>query len=192
MTIPNILTLVRLALTPAIAWLAYGVDGVVQCWAFALFLVAMVTDVADGMIAKRYNQVSLLGIYLDPVVDKIILLVMFFVLADLGRIPMWMAQWMLARELLADGLRGAAATQGQVVGANFMGKTKASLQTGCIALGLGLPIVDPAGHTTRLVTTVTTGATLLLAWAFAFVFLWWHRRLLSASAIGGSTPRQAE
>lgn len=183
MTIPNILTLLRLALTPAIAWLAYATGPVALLWAFGLFLLAMFTDVADGAIAKRYNQESLLGIYLDPVVDKIILLVLFFVLADLGRMPMWMAHWMLARELLVDGLRGAAATQGQVVGANFMGKIKATMQTVCIALGLGLPIVDRAGHTTQWVVTAATGLTLLLAWAFALVFLWWHRRLLSAGAM---------
>jgi len=183
MTIPNILTLVRLALTPAIAHLAYGSGTAAQCWALGLFIVAMITDVADGVIAKRFNQVSLLGIYLDPVVDKIILLVMFFVLADLGRMPIWIAQWMLARELLVDGLRGAAATQGKVVGANFMGKTKASLQTICIALGLGLPLVDRTGETTRWAVTGASGFTLVLAWVFAGVFFWWHRKLLSASAL---------
>ncbi len=181
MTIPNLLTFSRLALTPLIAAVAYSSTGPGRAWALGLFLVAMATDVADGILAKRPGQSSLLGLYLDPVVDKVLLLTMFFVLADLGLLPLWMALLMMARELIVSGLRGAAAAKGEVVGANFMGKTKAFLQTACIGLGLSVRVLRIDPHVAWCWTTAVTGLTLLLAWVFAGVFVWWNRSLLRAA-----------
>ena len=178
LTIPNLLTLLRLAMTPAAAVLAYSPSAAGRWAAFGVFLAAMLTDVADGLIARLPGQSSRLGLYLDPVVDKVILLTMFFVLADLGVVPLWMALLMMARELVVDGLRSVAATAGRVVGANVMGKSKAVMQTACIALGLGLRAIGAEANAARLWTTLATGVTLLVAWAFAAVFLWWNRKLL--------------
>jgi CDP-diacylglycerol--glycerol-3-phosphate 3-phosphatidyltransferase len=178
MTIPNLLTLLRLALTPVAAVLAYSAGVTGRAVALGVFLFAMTTDVVDGIIAKLPGQSSRLGLYLDPVTDKIIVLTMFFVLADLGLLPLWMAFLMMARELLVDGLRSAAATSGQVVGSNVMGKTKGVLQTICIGLGLALRTlaVDPASA--WLWVTACTGVTLLLVWTFAAIFVWQNRALI--------------
>jgi len=178
-TVPNQLTLLRLALTPVAALLAASPDTAGRAWALGVFLVAMATDAVDGLVAKLPGQSSRLGLYLDPVVDKVILLTMFFVLAHLGLVPLWMALLMMAREFVVDGLRSAAATSaGRVVGANWMGKTKALLQTVCIALGLALGALDVEPATARAWVTGLTGATLALAWAFAAVFVWQNRSLL--------------
>lgn len=182
MTIPNLLTLLRLALTPVVAVLAYSASIPGRFAALGIFLFAMATDVADGVIAKRPGQSSLLGLYLDPVVDKVLLLTMFFVLADLALCPLWMAILMMVRELLVGGLRAAAATQGQVVGANLMGKTKAVMQTLCICLGLGVKALWLEPSLARLVVTAATGCTLLLAWLFAAAFVWRNRALLCEAA----------
>lgn len=182
MTIPNLLTFVRLGATPAVAVLAYSEGASGRAWAFGVFLFAMATDIADGVIARRPGQSSFLGLYLDPVADKVLLLTMFFVLADLDVLPLWMAALMMARDLLVGGLRSAAASRGRVVGANLMGKTKAFLQTACVGLGLGVrafPVEEALGR--RLVWGLT-GFTLLLAWVFAGVFLWWNRSLLRRAA----------
>jgi len=178
MTIPNLLTLLRLALTPVAAVLAYSSGGAGRAFALGIFLFAMATDVTDGIIAKLPGQSSRLGLYLDPVTDKIIVLTMFFVLADLKLLPLWMAALMLARELIVDGLRSAAATSGQVVGSNVMGKTKGVLQTVCIGLGLALRTlaVDPASA--WLWVTTCTGLTLLLVWIFAAIFVWQNLALI--------------
>jgi len=179
-TVPNLLTFVRLALTPVVAALAYTTTATGRTWAFGLFLFAMLTDVADGWIARLPGQRSRLGLYLDPVTDKILLLTMFFVLADIDLIPLWMALLMLARELIVGGLRSAAATSGKVVGANWMGKTKACLQTACIGVGLGAIAFGVERRVTETSVTILTGFTLLLAWVFAGVFVWWNRALLGA------------
>lgn len=178
MTVPNLLTSLRLTLTPVVAALAYSATSTGQGWAFGLFLFAMFTDVADGWIARLPGQRSRLGLYLDPVADKILLLTMFFVLADIDLIPFWMALLMMARELTVGGLRSAAATSGEVVGANWMGKTKACLQTACIAAGLGAMAFGVDLSTATRGVTVLTGLTLAMAWIFAFVFVWWNRSLL--------------
>ena len=181
MTVPNLLTFARLALTPAVACLAYASHTPGRAWALGLFLFAMATDVADGLIARLPGQSSRLGLYLDPVADKILLLTMFFVLADLEMIPLWMAILMMVRELLVGALRSTAATSGQVVGANAMGKTKALLQTICVTVALGARAVAMKPETARFWVTALTGGTLLLAWIFAAVFVWRNRSLLTAS-----------
>lgn len=182
MTIPNLLTFTRLGATPVVAVLAYSSGGQGRAWALGVFLFAMATDVADGIIAKRPGQSSFLGLYLDPVTDKVILLTMFFVLADLGLLPLWMALLMTAREFIVDGLRSAAAAKGRVAGANLMGKTKAFLQTVCVAAGLLVRSLSVEEALSRLLVTSLTGFTLLLAWVFAGVFLWWNRSLLRQAA----------
>ncbi len=93
-----------------------------------------------------------------------------------------MAALMMARELLVAGLRSAAASRGKVVGANWMGKTKAVLQTACVGTGLGMRTFFAEDSLSTLVTTGVTGLTLLLAWAFAGVFLWWNRALFRRPA----------
>jgi len=180
MTVPNLLTLLRLALTPVVAVLACSPHTSARACALVIFLFAMATDVADGIIAKLPGQSSRLGLYLDPVVDKVLLLTMFFVFVHVDLIPLWMAALMMAREFVVGGLRSAAATGGQIVGANIMGKTKAVLQTACIALGLGLRVIPHSiePSTARHLTTAATGLTLLLAWIFAAVFVWRNRALL--------------
>jgi CDP-diacylglycerol--glycerol-3-phosphate 3-phosphatidyltransferase len=182
MTVPNLLTLARLLLTPLIAVLAVSGSPAARLAAPTLFLFAMLTDVADGIIARRFNQGSLLGLYLDTVTDKLIILTMFFVLADLDRVPLWMALGMLAREIIVDGVRSAGAAQGRVVGANIMGKTKICLQTAAITLGLVLPLSTTTAAATRVWTTGATGVALAIAWVFAVVFLYWNRGLLQARA----------
>ncbi len=69
LTAPNLLTFLRLALTPVVAVLAYSPGTRGRTWALGFFLFAMATDVVDGIIAKRPGQASLLGLYLDPVTD---------------------------------------------------------------------------------------------------------------------------
>jgi len=177
-TVPNLLTFLRLALTPVVAVFAYSTTTSVRMWALGLFLFAMLTDAIDGWIARLPGQRSRLGLYLDPVADKTLVLTLLFVLADIGLIPLWMALLMMAREQIVGGLRSAAATTGNVVGANWMGKTKGFLQTVCIGVGLGTLAFGVERSVAERVVTALTGFMLLLAWIFAAVFVWWNRLLL--------------
>ncbi len=178
MTLANILTLSRLALTPIIILLVYVPEAWARWLAFGLFIVGGISDCVDGWVARRFQQVSPLGTYLDPVVDKIVLLSLFFTLSDLRLLPLWISLLMLARELLVDGVRSAGAITGQVVGANFMGKTKATLQSISIGVALAVWALNWPVELCRLWVSLLAGITLVIAWIFAAIFLWWQREWL--------------
>jgi len=96
-SIPNILTLLRMLLVPVVIWLIMNGDVAVAFW---LFLLAGVTDAADGMIAKRFNQATLLGAYLDPVADKLLLIGVFVTLGVVGALPSWLVILVVSRDVM--------------------------------------------------------------------------------------------
>lgn len=96
-TIPNLISLVRLVLVPATVWLLIsGYSG----WAFALFVAAGVGDALDGTIARTFGMVSQLGKLLDPLADKLLLVSIYITLAILLHIPAWLAIMIVSRDLL--------------------------------------------------------------------------------------------
>lgn len=100
LTIPNIITLFRFLLVPAVvfALLAGDLD-----WAFAGFLAAAVSDGVDGFIARQFDQRSELGAYLDPVADKLLLVSVFVVLGYMGHLPLWLVVAAVSRDALIIG-----------------------------------------------------------------------------------------
>jgi cardiolipin synthase len=99
-TIPNLITLLRFFLVPAVvfAMLAGHMD-----WAFAGFLIAGISDGVDGFIARHFNQRSKLGAYLDPVADKLLLVSVFVVLGYMGELPLWLVIAAVSRDGLIIG-----------------------------------------------------------------------------------------
>ena len=173
----NVLTLSRLLSTPFVVWLMYGQTPAQRYGALALFIAAMLTDIFDGPLARRSGETAL-GTYLDPVADKTLILCVFVALGHLGALPMWMALVTIARELLVSGVRDAAAAAGQVVGANWMGKTKTFLQTLTICLAILLMArTTPPDAPAWTVLYVFAFVTVALSVLFALVFLHWNRRL---------------
>ena len=105
-TLPNLLTLIRLLLAPVVAWrlLEHDVEG-----AFWLFVIAAITDLLDGNLARWLNQRSVLGAWLDPIADKVMLLTTLSMLALTGLLPMWLLYVVVVRDLIilagAEGYR---------------------------------------------------------------------------------------
>jgi len=97
LTIPNLITILRFLLVPAVvlAMLNMRWD-----WAFAGFLVAGISDGVDGFIARRFNQQSKLGAYLDPMADKVLLVSVFVVMGFIGELPLWLVVTMVSRDAL--------------------------------------------------------------------------------------------
>lgn len=140
-TVPNILTVARIAITPVIASLPFinGYWPKLAC--FVIFVVAAVTDVIDGRIARRQNQITDLGKFLDPIADKLLL---FATLGPIwwisrerqamydipvwGSIPLWVCLLLIGREIAMTVLRAWAQTRGVVIQAESAGKMKAVLQ----------------------------------------------------------------
>ena len=130
-TLPNVLTLARIALLPAVVVLIWpGVENRYTCfWAAVFYLAGSLTDVVDGYLARRWGQVTVLGKFLDPLADKLFYLVPMVALLQFQppRIPVWVVLVVLIRELTVTGLRGIAMSEGIVIAAGEGGKLKTFL-----------------------------------------------------------------
>ena len=132
-TIPNILTLFRIVVTPLFFILFYYFPTkVFSLLASLLFVMASFTDFLDGYIARRWNLESSLGKFLDPLADKLLVAVALIMLIPLGRVPSWMVAVIIGREILVTGLRVVAITEGLVIAASKLGKYKTVFQIAAV------------------------------------------------------------
>ena len=131
MNLPNKLTFIRLVLAvPFIYFLQESnAEGFVyRMIAFALFVVASLTDFFDGYLARKYNLVTDFGKLMDPLEDKILVISALVLFVELRYIPAWMSIIVIAREFLISGIRMLAAAKGEVIPAGKLGKYKTTSQ----------------------------------------------------------------
>src|SRR5512145_1039652 len=134
LNLPNALTLLRIFLVPLlVVVLLTKIQGHVYLGT-AIFVIAVVTDYLDGYFARRRNQITRVGILLDPLADKLLTAAAFLSLVELGAVPAWMVMIVLGREFAVTGLRNVAAGRGVLVPASALGKGKMIAQVVCILL----------------------------------------------------------
>lgn len=138
--IPNLLTFGRILMIPVVLVLL-GRGTPRDCfWAAIGYSVAAITDALDGWLARRQGLVSVLGKFLDPLADKLIVAAVLVWLIPMGRIEPWAVALLLIREITITALRSIASTEGVVISAGDDGKSKTALQMiGIICLILGYP-----------------------------------------------------
>jgi CDP-diacylglycerol--glycerol-3-phosphate 3-phosphatidyltransferase len=124
----NNLTLLRIAVTPLLViLLSFPNRG--TCYTAAIFFIlAAITDLVDGMVARRRNEVTNLGKFLDPLADKLLVCTALIMLASIGRVEAWAAVVIICREIIVTGLRSIASDSGVVIAADRFGKLKTLLQ----------------------------------------------------------------
>ncbi|MEK6614255.1 MAG: CDP-diacylglycerol--glycerol-3-phosphate 3-phosphatidyltransferase [Candidatus Binatota bacterium] len=132
-TLPNLLSLFRIAIIPVLVYLLTFTDPISGLLAAFLFLVAALTDFFDGYLARRYRTVSNLGKILDPLADKLIIVTTLIMLTAMDRagepeVPAWLVVVIVARETGVTLLRGIALTEGIVMESEELGKYKFLLQ----------------------------------------------------------------
>ncbi|NBD09477.1 MULTISPECIES: CDP-diacylglycerol--glycerol-3-phosphate 3-phosphatidyltransferase [Corallococcus] len=133
--LPNMLTLGRILIIPLFVWLTYDADPLHSLLAGLVFAVASITDVVDGYLARKWNLITVVGKFMDPLADKLIAMAALVMMVRLGRIAAWVVIVLLAREFIVSGLRTIAASEGMVIAAGQEGKWKTSLQlVGIISL----------------------------------------------------------
>jgi CDP-diacylglycerol---glycerol-3-phosphate 3-phosphatidyltransferase len=126
--LPNLLTVSRILLIPVFIVL-FATPTPTRSWAAAIiFVVAAVTDLLDGYLARRRSQVTKLGRLLDPIADKLLILSGLILLVQFQRVPALVAILMIAREVAVTGVRAIAANEGIVMSAETIGKWKMVLQ----------------------------------------------------------------
>ncbi len=130
MNLPNKLTIFRVILIPVFLVFLFLQDVIpFGKWiALIVFIVASLTDLADGKIARKYNLVTDFGKFMDPLADKLLTCSAMIALIELGRIPAWIVIVIIAREFTISGFRLIAADKGRVIAAGWWGKIKTTFQ----------------------------------------------------------------
>ena len=169
MSLPNVLTYVRIAAVPALVACLFFLQGDVARWsAFSLFVFAGLTDWLDGYLARAWEQQSTLGRMLDPIADKLLVGAVLMMLVHDNTIngwSIWAAIIILVREILVSGLREFLAELNVKIHVTQLAKWKTTMQM----IALGVLLAGPAGD--KMVPGVTwTG--LVMLWMAALLTLW--------------------
>lgn len=136
MNLPNKLTVLRVIMVPFfVFFMLTDVGGVANKWiALVLFIVASLTDMLDGKIARKYNLVTNFGKFMDPLADKMLVSSAFICLVAQNKIAAWIVIVIIAREFVISGFRLVASDSGVVIAASYWGKFKTNFQMFAIIL----------------------------------------------------------
>ncbi len=124
MNTANKLTILRIILVPIFMILLLLESTAMHYAAMAVFIIASLTDMLDGKIARKYNQITNFGKFMDPLADKMLTTAAFLVFMEQGIINSWAILIILVREFMVSGIRLSAASEGIVIAASFWGKFK--------------------------------------------------------------------
>ncbi len=157
MNLPNKLTMFRVILIPFfVVFLLVDITPVDKWIALAVFIIASLTDMLDGKIARKYNLVTNFGKFMDPLADKLLVCSALVCLVAVDRIPAWMVIVIIAREFIISGFRLVASDNGVVIAASYWGKFKTTFQIIMICL----MIADLAAL--QLLTAIVTWVAVIL------------------------------
>ena len=172
--LPNALTFLRLACIPLIL-ICLLFPGRWGSFLAALFFgIASITDILDGFFARKYGLVTILGKFLDPLVDKLLVSMTMIMLIPLDRIPVWIVIVIIAREMAVTGLRAVAVGEGIVIHASALGKYKTIFQSvALVGLCLHYPYFRVNTHVVGM--AFLWGALLLTLWSGWEYFRQFHK-----------------
>jgi CDP-diacylglycerol--glycerol-3-phosphate 3-phosphatidyltransferase len=172
LNLPNLLTLTRILLIPVFVVLFVTPDPDRSLMAAIVFVVAAVTDMLDGYLARRSGQVTKLGKLLDPIADKLLVLSALILLVNVDRVSALVAILIIARELGVTGIRAIAASEGMIIAAETTGKYKMALQVVAIVmLILEGTSLAPLGNL-HLAGSATLYLSLLLGYISGGQYVW--------------------
>ncbi len=148
--LPNWLTIARILLVPVLVAIYYIAMPGWNYYAAAVFIVACLTDIFDGVLARKYNSVSNFGKLMDPMADKLLVLAALIVLLDCSKIHALVVVVLLAREFIISAFRLIAAEKGVVIAAGWTGKVKTLTQD----IGIGLMLLGASGALSGLLDLI--------------------------------------
>ena len=130
--LPNAITAIRIAMIPVFLWFTYYESRVDSFIAAITYAATGATDFLDGWVARRTGKITVIGKFLDPTADKLIVMAALVMLVHLGRVAAWVVIVIMAREFIVTGLRTIAMSEGIVIAAGMEGKQKAAFQVAAI------------------------------------------------------------
>ena len=179
MNLPNKLTILRVIMIPFFVFFLLcqgGENRTFRMIAVVLFIIASLTDLLDGKIARKYNMVTNFGKFMDPLADKLLVCSALICLIELGQLPAWMVIVIISREFIISGFRLVASDNGVVIAASYWGKFKTTFQmiavillildipalrlvtTLCVWVALALTIISLVGYTAKNYKILTEGS----------------------------------
>jgi len=163
--LPNTITMLRIGVIPALFCLLFSPGPAMSIVLAILFIVAALTDLLDGYIARRFEIVTTMGKFLDPIADKLIVNTAMILMIPIGRIPAWIVAVIIIRDFAVDGIRNIASSEGMIIQASPLGKRKTLCQIFAVsALMIHYPFIGADAHMIgmvilyiALILTVTSG-----------------------------------
>ncbi len=178
MNLPNKLTILRVIMIPFfVSALLYdgGANQNMRYVAAALFIIASLTDMLDGKIARKYNLVTNFGKFMDPLADKLLVCSALICMIELRELPAWMVIIIISREFIISGFRLVASDNGVVIAASYWGKAKTISQMVMIIL----LIARFPGAVFDVLEQVMIYAAVILTVVSLIDYLWKNRKVLS-------------
>jgi len=163
--LPNTITMLRLGVIPVLFFLLLSPGPTMSLVIAILFIVAALTDILDGYVARRFHIVTTMGKFLDPIADKLIVNTAMILMIPIDRIPAWIVAIIIIRDFAVDGIRSISISEGLVIDASPLGKRKTLYQIFAVsALMIHYPFIGFDAHLVgtvilyiALVLTVTSG-----------------------------------
>lgn len=159
MNLPNKLTILRVIMIPFfVFFLLTDYAGEASKWiALAIFIVASLTDLLDGKIARKYNLVTNFGKFMDPLADKLLVCAALICLVDMEKLAAWIVIIIISREFIISGFRLVASDNGVVIAASYWGKFKTTFQMAMICLLIAdLQVLAPFTAVVTVMAVVLT------------------------------------
>ena len=180
MILPNKLTTLRVIMIPFFVFFLLWQNGENRTFrmiALALFIIASLTDLLDGKIARKYNLVTNFGKFMDPLADKLLVCSALICLIELNALPAWMVIVIISREFIISGFRLIASDNGVVIAASYWGKFKTTFQmVSVVLLILDIPAL-------AFVTTICVWIALLLTIVSLVDYIYKNHKILTEGSI---------
>lgn len=180
MNLPNKLTTLRVIMIPFFVFFLLWQNGenyTFRMIALALFIIASLTDLLDGKIARKYNLVTNFGKFMDPLADKLLVCSALICLIELNALPAWMVIIIISREFIISGFRLIASDNGVVIAASYWGKFKTTFHmVSVVLLILDIPAL-------AFVTTICVWIALLLTIVSLVDYIYKNHKILTEGSI---------
>jgi len=150
--LPNTISIFRIGVIPILFLLLLSPGPTMSLVLAVLFIIAALTDLLDGYIARRYQIVTTMGKFLDPIADKLIVNTAMILMIPIGRIPAWIVAVIVIRDFTVDGMRNIASSKGVIIQASLLGKRKTLCQIFAVsALMIHYPFLWADAHLVGMV-----------------------------------------
>jgi len=175
--LPNTITMLRISFIPVLFGLLLSPDQTMSLVMAGLFIAVSFTDLLDGYIARRYNIVTTMGKFLDPIADKLVINTAMILMIPIGRIPAWVVAIVIIRDFAVDGIRNIASSEGHIISASWLGKQKTLCQVFAVsALMIHYPFLGADAHVVG--TTILYLALFLSVYSGLDYFVKFYRHVI--------------